>query len=48
MVEVENLFAKMKIFEQRWSVSPNPKRVLVIRNGHVIPGRQDRHIFPVV
>ena len=46
MIEVENLLAKMKIFEQRGSARSDAKRVLVIRDGHALLGRQYGHIVP--
>ena len=45
MVEVEDLLAKMKIFEQCWSTRPDAKRVLIIRDGDALLGRQYRNIF---
>ena len=39
MVKVEDLLAKMKIFEQRGSTRPDAERVLVIRNRSALLGR---------
>jgi hypothetical protein len=45
MVEVKDLFAKVKVFEKGWPARPDAKRVLVIRDGNTLLGGQDRHVF---
>jgi hypothetical protein len=45
MIEVEDLLAKMKVFEQCRSASPDAKGVLIIRDGDALLGGQDGHIF---
>ena len=45
MVEVEDLLAKMKIFEQCRSARPDAKGVLIIRDRDALLGGQDGHIF---
>jgi hypothetical protein len=45
VVEVKDLLAKVKVFEQGWSARSDAKRVLVIRDGNTLLGGQDRHVL---
>jgi hypothetical protein len=44
VVEVEDLLAKMEIFEQRWSAGANLERVLIVRHRTALGRGQHRHI----
>ena len=48
VVEVENLFAKMKIFKKGGAARSEPQRILVVGNGSTLLGRQYGNVAPAV
>ena len=41
MIEVEDLFAEVKVFERRGATRTDPERVLVVRDGNALLGGQN-------